>query len=191
MEVDWEFEVGGGAPVIDALWAGFVDLRRQPERLGEIGEVVGFPALGKLLAALNAPTSPLWTAKCDSWEPETEGWAEAACYVDLLPRDGLLFRLPEEAEGFCRRWTARLEPVELADCQVELVVRLALAGPIEGFGVTAYLSAKGRGRDETARALAAVLLEFQKTIPGSDESRVPESLLPSTIKKRGASSSIG
>jgi hypothetical protein len=27
LEADWEFEVGGDAPVIDALWPGFVDLR--------------------------------------------------------------------------------------------------------------------------------------------------------------------
>ena len=27
MEADWEVEIGGGAPVIDALWPGFVDLR--------------------------------------------------------------------------------------------------------------------------------------------------------------------
>jgi hypothetical protein len=30
MEADWEFEVGGDAPVIDALWPGFVDLRLSP-----------------------------------------------------------------------------------------------------------------------------------------------------------------
>ena len=30
MEADWEFEVGGDAPVIDACWPGFVDLRRIP-----------------------------------------------------------------------------------------------------------------------------------------------------------------
>ena len=27
MEADWEVEVGGGAPVIEAFWPGFVDLR--------------------------------------------------------------------------------------------------------------------------------------------------------------------
>ena len=49
MEADWEVEVGGGAPVIDALWAGFVDLRRQPERIEEIAEAGKFPALAPLL----------------------------------------------------------------------------------------------------------------------------------------------
>jgi len=37
MEADWEFEVGPdtaglAAPVIDACWPGFVDLRHNPER---------------------------------------------------------------------------------------------------------------------------------------------------------------
>ena len=27
MEADWEFEVGGEAPVIEASWEGFIDLR--------------------------------------------------------------------------------------------------------------------------------------------------------------------
>ncbi len=32
MEADWEFEVGGDAPVIEAHWPGFVDLRQNPEQ---------------------------------------------------------------------------------------------------------------------------------------------------------------
>ena len=39
MEADYEVEAGGEAPVIEALWPGFVDLRLQPERIGEIQEV--------------------------------------------------------------------------------------------------------------------------------------------------------
>ena len=30
MEADWEVEIGGGAPVIDACWDGYVDLRFNP-----------------------------------------------------------------------------------------------------------------------------------------------------------------
>ena len=70
MEADWEVEVGGGAPVIEALWPGFVDLRLYPERIGEIQEAAGFPALAGLLRSLNGAGSSLWTAKCDLWEPE-------------------------------------------------------------------------------------------------------------------------
>jgi hypothetical protein len=121
--------------------------------------------LGELLAALNAPASPLWTAKCDLWEPEVEGCAALACYVDLLPVADQVFSRPDEAEAFCRQWTARLEPLELPDCQVELVVRQALVGSVEGLGVTAYLSAEGRDHEEAARRLTSALKEFQRTIP--------------------------
>ena len=38
MEADWEMEIGGSAPVIDAFWAGFEDLRRSPERAGALPE---------------------------------------------------------------------------------------------------------------------------------------------------------
>jgi hypothetical protein len=67
MEADWEFEVGGEAPVIEALWMGFVDLRQHPERARELPEAAGFPALAAALQALNAPGSPVWTSKCDTW----------------------------------------------------------------------------------------------------------------------------
>ena len=30
MEADWELEIGGDAPVIEAHWTGFVDLRADP-----------------------------------------------------------------------------------------------------------------------------------------------------------------
>jgi hypothetical protein len=88
MEADWEVEIGGGAPVIEALWPGFVDLRSHPDRLGEIAEAATFPPLAVLLRALNSPESPVWTSKCDVWEPET---AALAAYIDMLPSDGTIF----------------------------------------------------------------------------------------------------
>ena len=38
MEADWEFEVGGDAPVIEACWEGFIDLRKTPERARQLPE---------------------------------------------------------------------------------------------------------------------------------------------------------
>src|ERR1700678_2555775 len=88
MEADWEVEIGSGAPVIDALWSGFIDLRRAPERIGEIDEARKFPALSEVLLHLNRPESSLglsadsnvdsmlddvacrsqvWSSKCDLW----------------------------------------------------------------------------------------------------------------------------
>jgi len=196
MEADWEVEIGGGAPVIEALWPGFVDLRSAPQRVGEITEAMAFPALGRFLSLVNGAASPLWTSKCDVWEPEAEevtgetigltgdkGEAEnssLACYVDLLPRQGTLFAQWEEAEGFCRAWVERLESNSLPLCRVDLIVRQAVAGDLEGFGITAYVSGMGvelpspMGQDEpssqgrTEVALAAVLDAVAAAIPVRD-----------------------
>jgi hypothetical protein len=175
MEADWEVEVGGGAPVIEALWPGFVDLCRNPERVEEVEEAARFPALAGLLLALNGPRSLLWTAKSDLWEPEAAKMAGSesadalACYIDLLPREGRVFAQWQQAEAFCREWVSRLAPIPLRECRVELVVRQANADEAEGFGITAYLSATGRrgdgGRAAAADALAAAMAAFASAIP--------------------------
>jgi hypothetical protein len=181
MEADWEVEVGGGAPVIEALWPGFIDLRRSPDRIGEIAEAAAFPALANLLLILNGPGSPLWTAKCDVWEPKPDELASAAmaspavsaaqaalaCYVDLLPLEGQVFRQWQQGEALCREWVARLAAVPLPECRVDLIVRQAIAGKAEGFGVTAYLGAAGLDRSAAAAALAAALAAFAGAIPSA------------------------
>ena len=159
--------------MIEARWAGFVDLRRQPERIKDIHETTDFQPLAALLVVLNGASSPLWTAKCDLWEPEVKelGGPEAgmhsarACYVDLLPVAGAVFAHRKQAEAFCRELAARLDTVPLPECRVDLVVRQAIAGEAEGFGVTAYLSATGRDRSRAAEALAAALVAFAGAIP--------------------------
>jgi hypothetical protein len=144
MQADWEVEIGGGAAVIDALWQGFVDLRQFPERIDEIAETVGFPALGRLLLTLNRAESLIWTAKCDAWKLDSE--AGLACYVDMLPVDGLVFAAWQQAESFCRQCVANLANSAPDECHVELIVRQAIAGQAEGFGITAYLTlADGAG----------------------------------------------
>jgi len=163
MEIDWEFEVGGGAPVIDARWPGFVDLHLEPERIAEISEAARFPPLSALLLALNADDSPLWTSKCDFWRSEADSLPDAvllACYIDLLPLAGEVFHQPNEAENFCRALAARLDPLSIAQCAVELVIRSAVAGAMEGFGVTAYLSAETAGQSAVTQALTAAFEAF-------------------------------
>jgi hypothetical protein len=92
-----------------------------------------------------------------------------ACYIDLLPRQGDLFPRWEDAESFCRTWVARLEAVELLDSRVDLIVRQAVAGEAEGFGITAYVSAipleRPLQRDARATALAAALEAVAASIP--------------------------
>jgi hypothetical protein len=183
MEADWEVEIGGGAPVIDALWPGFVDLRRYPDRIGEIPEACASSPLAFLLTALNAVQSPLWTAKCDLWVPEgvdltvpqltepdpaatvTPAKAAIACYIDILPVDGVVFPTWEQAEGFCRDWVARLAGISIPGSTADLIVRQAVAGDLDGFGVTAYLSVEGIDWLAVIETFADTLVAFADALP--------------------------
>jgi len=197
MEADWEVEIGGGAPVIEALWPGFVDLRQNPLRIEEVSEAVAFPALARFLAQVNGAGSPLWTSKCDVWEPHAAQQAGSdpdqpandeddseipslACYIDLLPRQGAVFAQWEDAVRFCRAWVDRLESVDLPLHRVELIVRQAVAGEAEGFGITSYVSvleslhesSAGRIRawEGSANQLAVALDVLAAAIPVCDVS---------------------
>jgi hypothetical protein len=165
IDADWDVEIGGGAPVMEALWSGpdgavgFVDLRGHSEEIGKIAEAAAFAPLADLLLALNSAESPVWTAKCDVWEPEA---GAKALYIDMLPWMGTVFAEWRQAEGFCRELVARLEAADErgADGSVELVIRQAIAGEKEGFGVTAYLSAK------SAAELVATMADFADAVAG-------------------------
>jgi hypothetical protein len=175
MEADWEFVVGGDAPVIDACWPGFVDLRHAPERAWELAEAAQLAALAATLAKLNAPASPVWTAKCDYW-PRLEvgefdpdeldaptGCADVAlgCYIDLLLSGGQQWALPEQAEGWCKRICVLLRAMPLHCCRVDLVIRRAFVTPqLTGLGVTAYLTACGASSAEAESTLDAALARF-------------------------------
>ena len=68
MEADWEVEIGPGSPIIDALWPGFVDLRRFPGAIGDLEEARRCSALAEALFRLNSEdVSGFWTSKCDVW----------------------------------------------------------------------------------------------------------------------------
>lgn len=179
MEADWEFEIGGEAEVIDAAWAGFVDLRRAPERAGELEEVVAFPPLGQALVRLNSPASPVWTAKCDFW-PELEAGAwdademdadplqaahGAGCYIDLLPRSHSQWSAPILAERACRALCQQLNAAPLPGCRVDLIVRRAWITPEQqATGVTAYLTACAGTKAAASRQLEACLDRFVQVL---------------------------
>ena len=174
MEADWEVEIGGGAPVIEALWPGFVDLRSHPEPISEIAEAVTFPPLAALLRALNSPESPVWTSKCDVWEPEP---AALAAYIDMLPRDGEVFVERQQAEAFCRTYVGRLQattPSEpVGEYSIDLVIRQAVAGGAEGFGITVYVGTKGAAKKDAEMALAALMAGFADALPRRSPPETP------------------
>ena len=136
MESDWEVEIGGQAPILDACWEGLVDLRRSPQDAALLPEARELPALADALVKLNSPSSPVWTAKCDVWRPPDfdrdeldarpgEAKFAMACYIDLLPRQNQRWPSPEKAVADCRAIGARLRSEPLRCCRADLIVRRA------------------------------------------------------------------
>ncbi len=169
MEADWEVEIGGDAPLIDAAWSGFVDLRTSPLRIDEFSEVAQLPALRDALLRLNASESPVWTAKCDVWQPdefdpyEMDASAEdakhpIACYVDLLPRNDEQGRSADTAVLRCGVWKTKLNAIALSNCRADFVVRRACITPdLQGTGITVYLTACGQDGSSAQRTLSTAL----------------------------------
>jgi hypothetical protein len=181
VEVDWEFEVGGDAPVIEARWSGFVDLVGAPELALQLPEAAQLSALAEALAKLNAAGSPVWSSKCDVWpsldaaefDPDEldapPGCAVHAmgCYIDLLPRSDQQWTLPELAEKACNRWCGLLRAVPLDCCRVDLVIRRALiTAELMELGITAYLTSCGLSPTEATQRLEAALAAFTDALGG-------------------------
>jgi hypothetical protein len=165
MQADWSVEVGPQLDVIDADWAGLVDLRANPEAVEQIPEAARYRPLAEVLATLNEAESPLFTAKCDVWglaESEidrdefdaADGAAQTgmACYIDVLAHEPGLYASFARVEAWAQAVVVRLRECAIAEGRVDLVVRGANAGGAEGFGITLY--AAGCGRDSAAAQTA-------------------------------------
>lgn len=168
MECDWEFEIAADAPVIDGAWSGLVDLRAHPESALQLPEADELPALAEALSVLNAADSPVWTAKCDVWEPEAidpdeldaaaeEGAAAIACYIDLLPSADLWPTIDVIAD-WCRRVCGVLRAKPARRCRTDLVIRRSfLSSDQTGLGVTAYVTACGSWNSDARDSLSAAI----------------------------------
>ena len=188
MEADWSVEIGAGLPVIDADWPGFVDLRRDIDSITSISEATAESALRDALVALNAADSRAFTSKCDLWALEAdeidadefgstaqdacaEGWAS---WIDLMARDPQQFASFEAYEAWVRRATEGLRTDAVPCGRVDLVVRAAVAGGREGFGITLY--AAGCGVDtQAARAAWERVLRVAVTATIREHGRVAQS----------------
>jgi hypothetical protein len=175
MEADWEFEVGGDAPVIDALWSGFVDLQLTPARAWKLAEEAELPALAATLERLNSQPSPVWTSKCDYWPrlhpgefdsdeldaPPGSSAHGAGCYIDLLARGDREWSLPHLAEAFCKRSCGVLALVPMRCCRVDFIIRRAMIAPeLIDLGVSAYITACGPTAVEAKGTLESALAIF-------------------------------
>ena len=189
MEVDWEVEIGPGAPIIEARWPGFINLatplsrsnRTAQQIAAAIPEAAAFPPLAQLLLRLNDAVSPLWTSKCGLWQPHPNA---VACYIDLLPRYGEVFDQWQKAESFCREYISRLSalvlddcdpesrlgyaPLQTQNCAIDLVIRQALSGESEGFGITIYISVTEASPVDAASAMALAMTAVADALPARD-----------------------
>ena len=184
MEADWEFEIGGDAPVIEAHWRGFVDLRADPNRARDLAEAKHLPGLANTLMGLNTRNSPVWTCKTDVFVPgqidpdELEARGEEAthaiaCYVDLLMRSDQQWNSLFEAERSCKKLCARLRDMPLRRCRIDLVVRGAqIKSDVNDLGMTAYLTACGLTESDAKSRLAACLSLFSEAILSASGSRM-------------------
>jgi len=173
VEADWEFEIGGGAPVIEAWWPGLIDLRRSPASVIDIAEAVDFPELGDALILLNATSSPVWTSKCGVWESDEAERFDAdefdapaggtahthGCYIDLLPQGEKQWTSTVAIAAECRIWSAKLRSLPLRSCRADLIIRRAFTPPERmHLGVTVYLTGGGSTAAQAFEALAAMMV---------------------------------
>ena len=176
MEADWEIELGGGAPIIEACWSGFVDLRSNPENAFKLPEALLLPALAPVLVRLNSSESSLYTAKSDIW-PITEidpiefdarpasAMHGLAAYIDCLHRNPQFWSDPHNAIAWCKKFCAALKAVALRCCRIDLVIRNAITAPeMDSIGITAYLAACGSTDDAARIQLGAVLDAFADSV---------------------------
>lgn len=176
MEADWEIEISADAPVIDAYWPGFVDLRANPDAIASLQEVQQFPQLGSILLRINNPTlartlsNPVlfWTAKCDLWTPESidpdemeaslaESVVAHACYIDLIPENDTLFASLPSLEPHARRIVAHLRATPVHCSRIDLILRQAITSDCCGFGITAYTTVCGPSAAAAEQTLEAAL----------------------------------
>ncbi len=183
MVAEWSAECGEHDPILVVPWSDpsglhFVDLRENPYDLDHIPEAEQHAPLLQALRALNAPRSPVFTAKCDAWPMDrdevhalenlldlpvmkaTEGFAS---YIDLVWRERLVFLSFHQQEQRLQRLERLLKPLDFPDCAVEAVLRpslVDLAGPQEGFAVSLYVKALGidgaHAYEQWGRTLEAV-----------------------------------
>lgn len=174
MEADWEVEIGGGAPVIDACWEGFVDLRETPNEAFHFSEAQQLIVLAEVLKTLNAPDSPVWTSKCDVWQvapgdfdmdeldadPSSAACA-LACYIDLLSKSEQQWSDPAQAVASCARLCSGLKKIPLGNCRADLIVRQARITPETwSHGFTAYFTACGPTVAQATGHLSVALRTF-------------------------------
>jgi hypothetical protein len=170
-------EIETGDSVLEMPWASpsdrslrYRDLKLFPERIAELPECRDFPELAECLALLNAPSSPLRSAKCDVWH--TANLAEderldfslpfkTGSYLDLVFDDPKVRKDLDAHSRFAEKLQRALSPLRV-QAQMEIVLRRCLFHPEEvwGYALTVFLHAYGltgaEALTEWSRAITAL-----------------------------------
>ena len=171
---EWSVECGADDPVLVVPWSDpndpsrhFIDLRENPYDLDWLEEAAQYPPLLHALRALNAPRSPVFTAKCDVWRMTAEELEPLrleldlipedapvglASYIDLIWRERSVFVSFHQHEQLLHRIMRLAAPLDHPYAALECTLRPALidlTGPQEGFVISLYLKALGHD-DKTA-----------------------------------------
>jgi hypothetical protein len=184
MLYEWSAECAEDDPVLVVPWSDpadasgncrFIDLRENPYDLDHLPEVEQHPPLMHALRALNAPRSPVFTAKCDAWpldEQELEHLrleldlttedapAGFSGYIDILWRERSVFTSFHQQEQMLHRLTRHAASLHHPYAMLECIIRPALvdlAGPQEGFAVSLYVKAVGHDPQAAKETWAAAL----------------------------------
>lgn len=192
MFAEWSAECSADDPVLVVPWkdpegsAHFIDLRADPYEIYAIPEAENYPALQQALRALNAPRSPVFTAKCDTWtladderEPlrltldltEDLGRTGFASYIDLLWRDRTVFASSHRQQQMLDRLVRLAAPLPSTLSALEMVLRPALIDfddPQEGYAVSLYIKAAGSDAAHATDEWGTALNEVVKLLRGRE-----------------------
>jgi predicted transcriptional regulator len=195
MFADWSVECSAEDPVLVVPWSSmnegqaglhFVDLRENPYDLDQISEAEQYPPLMQALRALNAPRSPVFTAKCDAWSLDADEIGELvheldlaeladhsqddlgalatpagfASYIDLVWRDRTVFASFHQSEQLLHRLTRLAEPLDHPSAMLDCVLRPALVdftGAQQGYSITLYVKALGPDLDSARESWSSAL----------------------------------
>jgi hypothetical protein len=156
VEADFAVELGADDETLEFPWTSadgprHYDLKHHPELLAQVEEAQRVPKLGEFLAAMNATSGILETAKCDAWtsseisaEEEIFGAARKfGSYIDLLfSVKELRFSFPAH-EQLVQRLTQLLKRVPEIPAAAEFLIRCCYFHQgdeiREGFYITFYL----------------------------------------------------
>jgi hypothetical protein len=191
MLAEWSVESSADDPVLVIPWSDpsdptgnrrFIDLRENPYDLDQLPEAELHPPLMHALRALNAPRSPVFTAKCDTWplipqkdaeeleqlrlnldifDDETSDASNGfVSYIDILWRERSIFASFHQHEQLLHRLTRLAASLDHPYAMLDCVLRPALVdlvGPQEGFALSLYIKALGHDSHSAEENWASAL----------------------------------